>query len=449
MPRCLWTAQARKRDFPAITPPERQRSRRRRRVPPRVDEVLDVALRPVHGAVDLADNANPAASMAARAPAIAACGPRRGSPRALGDGLAPGLELRLHQRDELAARRRAARAMAPMSLPMPMNEASTTTRSGGGAKSSRREIARVDALAHVDARVVAELVGELAVADVDRDDARGAALEQAVGEAAGGRADVEAALALRRDAERVERDAVELVAAARDEARARGDGERRVARRASAPGLSTRRSPLVTSPAMISACACAREAARPRATSERVGADARRRALMARRGADRIASPCSARATAMQALADARARAAAPSARAAARTRPSRIARSAFQPGASRSAAAREAPRRRVVGGAVEDHLGIEREQRARCRASGYGAALVITFSPPASRRSSSGKLPGPGRDDRRDVEEEHGAHPRSPGDWPRRRSRAGRRSRRPRPPRRPRGRAACRARRA
>ena len=59
---------------------------------------------------------------------------------------------------------------------------------------------------------------ELAVADVERDHARGAALEQAVGEAAGRRADVEAVPARRVDAERVER-VRELLAAARDEPR--------------------------------------------------------------------------------------------------------------------------------------------------------------------------------------------------------------------------------------
>ena len=60
--------------------------------------------------------------------------------------------------------------------------------------------------------------GELAVADVERDHARGAALEQAVGEAAGRRAEVEAVLARRVDAERVER-VRELLPAARDELR--------------------------------------------------------------------------------------------------------------------------------------------------------------------------------------------------------------------------------------
>jgi len=59
---------------------------------------------------------------------------------------------------------------------------------------------------------------ELAVADVERDHARRAALEQAVGEAAGRRAQVEAVLAFGVDPERVER-VRELLPAARDESR--------------------------------------------------------------------------------------------------------------------------------------------------------------------------------------------------------------------------------------
>ena len=50
----------------------------------------------------------------------------------------------------------------------------------------------------VDARIVAQPRVQLAVADVDADDVRGAVLQQAVGEAAGGLADVEAAPAARR-----------------------------------------------------------------------------------------------------------------------------------------------------------------------------------------------------------------------------------------------------------
>ena len=51
--------------------------------------------------------------------------------------------------------------------------------------------ARVDPLEHDDPRIAAQRPVELPVADVERDDARGAALQQHVGEAAGRRADVE------------------------------------------------------------------------------------------------------------------------------------------------------------------------------------------------------------------------------------------------------------------
>ena len=63
------------------------------------------------------------------------------------------------------------------------------------------ERARVRPLEHDDARVGAQPRMELPVADVDRDHARRAALEQHVGEAAGRRADVEAVEARRIDAE--------------------------------------------------------------------------------------------------------------------------------------------------------------------------------------------------------------------------------------------------------
>ena len=67
-----------------------------------------------------------------------------------------------------------------------------------------RQRARVRALEDGDARVGAQARVELPVADVDRDDASGAALEQDVREAAGRRAEVEAVPPVRVDAERVE-----------------------------------------------------------------------------------------------------------------------------------------------------------------------------------------------------------------------------------------------------
>ena len=57
---------------------------------------------------------------------------------------------------------------------------------------ARGEEAGVGALAEGDARIVAELLGDLAVAGVDGEDGCCAALEHAVGEAAGGGSDVDA-----------------------------------------------------------------------------------------------------------------------------------------------------------------------------------------------------------------------------------------------------------------
>src|SRR5947208_133867 len=67
-----------------------------------------------------------------------------------------------------------------------------------------RALPGVRTLEHDDARIGAEALVQLAVADVDRDHARGAALQQDVREAPGGRADVEAVAAARVDAERIE-----------------------------------------------------------------------------------------------------------------------------------------------------------------------------------------------------------------------------------------------------
>ena len=97
-----------------------------------------------------------------------------------------------------------------------MNETSQTISSG--AVRQRVQMAGVHALEDRDAAVRAEPGMQLAVPDVERDHARGPALEQAVGEAARGGADVQAVPARRVDPERVER-VRQLLAAARDEAR--------------------------------------------------------------------------------------------------------------------------------------------------------------------------------------------------------------------------------------
>ena len=77
---------------------------------------------------------------------------------------------------------------------------------------------------------------QLPVADVDRDHARGAALQQDVGEAAGRRADVEHVEARRVDAELVER-VRELLAAARD-VRRPADDRSSASSSTCCPGLS-------------------------------------------------------------------------------------------------------------------------------------------------------------------------------------------------------------------
>ena len=79
-----------------------------------------------------------------------------------------------------------------------MNDTSMMTMSTGPGRSRERQAAGVEVLDDDDARVVAQRPVELAVADVERDDARRAALQQHVGEAAGRGADVERLAAARR-----------------------------------------------------------------------------------------------------------------------------------------------------------------------------------------------------------------------------------------------------------
>jgi hypothetical protein len=77
------------------------------------------------------------------------------------------------------------------------------------------ECARIDTLANDDAGVSAQPPIQLAASDVERDDARGAALQQHVGKAAGRRAHIQRAPPGRIDVEHVER-ARELDAAPSD-----------------------------------------------------------------------------------------------------------------------------------------------------------------------------------------------------------------------------------------
>ena len=128
-------------------------------------------------------------------------------------------------------------------------------------------MAGIEVLDDDDARVVADLPVELPVTDVQRDDARGAALEQDVGEAASRRADVERLASGDVDAEGVERvrqlepAAADIGMVGRDE-RDVGVGVDRRARPSRPAAPSTQ-----TWPARISARARSRDGARPRSTS--------------------------------------------------------------------------------------------------------------------------------------------------------------------------------------
>ena len=74
-----------------------------------------------------------------------------------------------------------------------MNDTSIVTMSTACGTVVGGQRARVDAFEDDDARIVPQPPIELPVADVERDDAGGAAPQQHVGEAAGRRADVERA----------------------------------------------------------------------------------------------------------------------------------------------------------------------------------------------------------------------------------------------------------------
>ncbi len=78
-----------------------------------------------------------------------------------------------------------------------MNDRSAVTRSGAGADLLGLQLAHVDPVEHGDPLVGAQRPGQLAVADVDGDDVRRAGAQQDVGEAAGGRAGVQAPAARR------------------------------------------------------------------------------------------------------------------------------------------------------------------------------------------------------------------------------------------------------------
>ena len=98
------------------------------------------------------------------------------------------------------------------------------TKDGWNGRRSARQVARVRALQHAHARVAAQAPVELPVAHVHGDHARRAALQEPVHEAAGRTAEVDRVFALDLDL-KLPQGVVELVAAARDVAGARGDGD--------------------------------------------------------------------------------------------------------------------------------------------------------------------------------------------------------------------------------
>src|SRR6185312_15563933 len=134
---------------------------------------------------------------------------------AAGGLCAPGLELRLdeHERDPVRYRQPEGRWQ---------HEGCGDERHVAGdelrRERERLQPARVDPLEHDHPLVPAEPRVQLPVADVERDHPSGAALQETIGETARGRTEIEAVLARRIDAERVER-VRELLAAARDELR--------------------------------------------------------------------------------------------------------------------------------------------------------------------------------------------------------------------------------------
>ena len=145
---------------------------------------------------------------------------------AAADPLAAELELRLDHRQHLAAGRQAARDRGQDLGQGDEGDVDGRQRGREG-QVGGQQLAGVEALDHGHPRVFAQAHVDLAVGDVDRGDPRRAALQQAVGEAAGRGADVEAVAPGDVDPERLQR-VLQLGAAARDVARAGVDDQRRL-----------------------------------------------------------------------------------------------------------------------------------------------------------------------------------------------------------------------------
>ena len=179
---------------------------------------------------------------------------------------APGLELRLDERQQPVGTGEA-RQHGGSTSASEMNETSTTARSpadpGRSPGASRRALTPSSTRHAV---VAAQPLVQLAAADVERDHVRRARLQQAVGEAAGRGADVEAARA--RDVDRRTRSSAVASLSPPRETKA---GPRSTSSAASpgidVPAFVTRRPSTRTRPAMTSACARLRVSARPRSQS--------------------------------------------------------------------------------------------------------------------------------------------------------------------------------------
>ena len=155
-----------------------------------MEEELDVALLPG----DRRRASTPRASILPQRPRPYLLEHARVHRRVADDALAhfgaAGLELRLDQRDDVGARPQQRRDDG-QDLPQRDERHVDGDDIDGTRQIGERQVARVEVLDDDDARIVAQRPVDLAVADVERHDARRAALQQDVGEAAGRRADVE------------------------------------------------------------------------------------------------------------------------------------------------------------------------------------------------------------------------------------------------------------------
>ena len=138
--------------------------------------------------------------------------------------LTPGLELWLHQRDDIASVAKPREGRRQREAQRDEGHVSYDDVDG---LFDRDTLARVHSFVHDDARILTEAPIELALPHIDRVNAGRAALQEDVGEAAGRRTNVDRDLPGHIEPERVER-ARQLVAATRHVLRAGVDGDVRI-----------------------------------------------------------------------------------------------------------------------------------------------------------------------------------------------------------------------------